>query len=87
MGITLIFEAHGSMTGNTPAFEAFDPTVRHAGGALARTEKTKPGDTTISLNPADPAALFAASQYVLLFSARPVDFENARKSRRERSSS
>jgi hypothetical protein len=74
IGITQ-FVADSSMTGNTPALEAYNPTVGTQRALLADTAR---GDTTITLAPAD-AASFAVGDYVLLYSDKPVDYEIAAK--------
>ncbi len=75
MGITN-FVAASTMTGNTPALEAFssasDGTPRALVGNTAR------GDITIRLSPAD-ASSFTVGDYVLLFSNKEVDTEQLGK--------
>jgi hypothetical protein len=75
MGITN-FVAANTMTGNTPALEAFssasDGTPRALIGDTAR------GDTTIKLSPAD-ASSFTIGEYVLLLSSKEVDTEQPGK--------
>jgi Right handed beta helix region len=71
MGITG-FVADASMTGNTPALEAF--STASDGTPRALVADTARGDLTIQVSPAD-AASFAAGDYVLLFSNKSVDTE------------
>ncbi|HET8999734.1 MAG TPA: right-handed parallel beta-helix repeat-containing protein [bacterium] len=71
MGIT-VFVADASMTGNTPALEAF--STASDGTPRALVADTARGDLTIQVSPAD-AASFAAGDYVLLFSNKSVDTE------------
>ena len=71
MGIT-VFVADSTMTGNTPALEAF--STASDGTQRALTADTAPGDMTISTAPAD-ASSFAAGDFVLLLSNKSVDTE------------
>jgi len=71
MGIT-IFVADSTMTGNTPALEAFSSAADGAPRALVAD--TARGDTTVQTSPAD-ASSFTAGDYVLLYSNKSVDTE------------
>ena len=71
MGIT-VFVADSTMTGNTPALQAFSSASDGAPRALA--VDTARGDTTVQTSPAD-ASSFTAGDYVLLYSNKSVDTE------------
>lgn len=75
MGIT-VFVAASTMTGNTPALEAFssasDGTPRTLVADTAR------GDTTVQVSPAD-ASSFIAGDDILLYSNKSVDTESPAK--------
>jgi hypothetical protein len=73
MGIT-VFVAQSSMTGNTPALEAF--STASDGTPRALLADTKRGDLTIQLSPVD-AVSFAPGDFVLLFSDKGVDTESS----------
>lgn len=75
MGITS-FVAQASMSGATPAIEALSTTSD--GTARALTADTTPGDTTIRTAPTD-AATFNSGDFVLLYSNKSVDTEDAAK--------
>jgi len=74
MGITVLI-ADATMTGNTPALEAFNAS---AGTKRALVADTARGDTQLRTSPAD-AASFAVGDYVLLYSDKPVDSEQPLK--------
>lgn len=75
MGIT-VFVASAAMTGNTPALQAF--STASDGTSRALVADTARGDLTIQIAPAD-AASFAAGDFVLLYSDKGVDTEEAAK--------
>jgi hypothetical protein len=71
MGITA-FVADSSMTGNTPALEAFSTALD--GTARALVADTTRGATSIQISPSD-ASSFNAGDYALLYSDKSVDTE------------
>jgi hypothetical protein len=71
MGIT-VFVADSTITGNTPALEAF--STASDGTARALVVDTARGDTTIRTSPGD-ASSFNSGDYVLLYSNKSVDTE------------
>jgi hypothetical protein len=71
MGITVLV-ADSSMTGNTPALEAFSTTLD--GTARALVADTARGSTSIQISPGD-ASSFDAGDFVLLYSDKSVDTE------------
>ena len=71
MGIT-VFVADSTMTGNTPALEAFSSASD--GTPRPLVVDTNRGDTTIQTSPAD-ASSFNIGDYVLLYSNKSVDTE------------
>ena len=75
MGIT-VFVCDVSMTGNTPALEAF--STASDGTPRALLADTARGDTTIQISPAD-ASTFHVQDYVLLYSDKSVDTEQTAK--------
>jgi hypothetical protein len=74
MGIT-IFTGDGTMTGNTPGLEVYNPTVGTARPLLADTAR---GEVTLSLSPTD-ASSFNKGDYVLLYSDKEIDTEDLAK--------
>jgi len=74
MGITVLV-ADASMSGNTPALEAFNAQVGITRALVADTAR---GDTQLRTSPAD-AASFTVGDYVLLYSDKPVDSEQPLK--------
>jgi hypothetical protein len=74
MGIT-VFVADPSMTGNTPALQAF--STASDGTPRALVADTARGDTTIQISPADASSFQTGDDvvYVLLFSSKSVDTE------------
>jgi hypothetical protein len=75
MGITL-FVLDVSMTGDTPALEAF--STASDGTPRALVADTARGDTAIQISPAD-ASTFDLQDYVLLYSDKTVDTEQPAK--------
>jgi hypothetical protein len=75
MGAT-VFVAASTMTGNTPALEAF--STASDGTPRALVADAARGDVSIQTSPAD-AATFVAGDFVLLFSNKSVDTENPAK--------
>src|SRR6516164_9648511 len=75
MGIT-VFVADSTMTGNTPALEAFSSASD--GTPRPLVVDTNRGDTTIQTSPAD-ASSFNIGDYVLLYSNKSVDTEEPAK--------
>jgi hypothetical protein len=71
VGIT-VFTGASTMTGNTPAMEAF--STASDGSPRTLLIDTAPGDITIQTSPSD-ASSFSAGDYVLLFSNKSVDTE------------
>jgi len=71
MGIT-VFVADSTMTGNTPALEAFSTVFD--GTQRALVADTTRGDIAIQTSPVD-ASSFTVGDYVLLFSNKSVDTE------------
>lgn len=71
MGIT-VFVADSSMTGNTPALEAFSTALD--GTARALVADTARGSTSIQISPSD-ASSSNVGDYVLLYSDKSVDTE------------
>jgi putative cofactor-binding repeat protein len=75
MGITA-FVAATTMTGNTPALEAFSSAAD--GTSRALVVDTARGDTTLQVSRAD-ASSFTVGDYILLYSNKSVDTEAAAK--------
>ena len=71
MGITTLV-ADSTMTGNTPALEAFSTALDGTPRTLVKD--TVRGELSIQTSPSD-AASFSAGDYVLLFSNKSVDTE------------
>jgi hypothetical protein len=74
MGIT-VFTGDGTMTGNSPGLEVYNPAVGTARPLVADTAR---GEVTLSVSPTD-ASSFNQGDYVLLYSDKQIDTEDIAK--------